>query len=87
MDLILLVDAYHEFSHPWEMMQSMVSAMKSGGRIVLVEYRAEDRTVPIRPLHKMTQDQVKKEMGVFGLQFVETLDFLPWQHMMVFSKP
>lgn len=86
-DLILLVDAYHEFSHPWEMMQSMVSAMKSGGRIVLLEYRAEDRTVPIRPLHKMTQDQVKKEMGVFGLQFVETLDFLPWQHMMVFSKP
>ncbi|MCP5358816.1 MAG: class I SAM-dependent methyltransferase [Pseudomonadales bacterium] len=86
-DLVLLVDAYHEFSHPWEMMQSMVSAMKSGGRIVLLEYRAEDPTVPIRPLHKMTQDQVKKEMGAFGLQFVETLDFLPWQHMMIFSKP
>lgn len=86
-DLVLLVDAYHEFSHPWEMMQSMVSAMKSGGRIVLLEYRAEDPTVPIRPLHKMTQDQVKKEMGAFGLQFEETLEFLPWQHMMIFSKP
>lgn len=85
-DLILLVDAYHEFSHPWEMMSSMVKAMKSGGRIVFLEYRAEDATVPIRPLHKMTQDQVKKEMAVFDLEFVETRNFLPWQHMMIFAK-
>lgn len=85
-DLVLLVDAYHEFSHPWEMMQSIVSALKPGGRVVLLEYREEDASVPIRPLHKMSQDQVKKEMAVFDLNFVETLDFLPWQHMMIFSK-
>lgn len=86
-DLVLLVDAYHEFSHPWEMMNSIVNGLKSGGRVVLLEYREEDATVPIRPLHKMSQDQVKAEMAVFDLNFVETLDFLPWQHMMIFSKP
>ncbi len=86
-DLVLLVDAYHEFSHPWEMMQSIVNGLKPGGRVVLLEYREEDATVPIRPLHKMSQEQVKKEMAVFDLNFVETLDFLPWQHMMIFSKP
>ncbi len=85
-DLVLLVDAYHEFSHPWEMMSSIVSALKPGGRVVFLEYRAEDQSVPIRPLHKMSQDQVKKEMAVFDLAFVETLDFLPWQHMMIFAK-
>ena len=86
-DVVLLVDAYHEFSHPWEMMQSIVSALKPGGRVVLLEYREEDASVPIRPHHKMSQAQVKKEMAVFDLNFVETLDFLPWQHMMIFSKP
>ncbi len=85
-DLVLLVDAYHEFSHPREMLQSMVSALKPGGRIVLLEYRAEDPTVPIKPLHKMTETQVVKEMSVFNLNWDETLDFLPWQHMMIFSK-
>lgn len=85
-DLVLLVDAYHEFSHPWEMMNSIVKALKPGGRVVLLEYREEDATVPIRPLHKMSQEQVKREMAVFDLNFVETLDFLPWQHMMIFSK-
>jgi len=85
-DLVLLVDAYHEFSHPWEMMQSIVEGLKSGGRVVLLEYRAEDSSIPIRPHHKMTQDQVKKEMAVFDLEFIETLDFLPWQHMMFFGK-
>jgi len=85
-DLVLLVDAYHEFSHPWEMMSSIVEGLKSGGRIVLLEYRAEDASIPIRPLHKMTQDQVKREMAVFDMEFIETLDFLPWQHMMFFAK-
>lgn len=85
-DLVLLVDAYHEFSHPWEMMSSIVEGLKSGGRVVLLEYRAEDARIPIRPLHKMTQDQVKAEMAVFDLEFIETLDFLPWQHMMFFAK-
>ncbi len=85
-DLVLLVDAYHEFSHPWEMMSSIVEGLKSGGRVVLLEYRAEDPRIPIRPLHKMTQDQVKREMAVFDMEFIETLDFLPWQHMMFFAK-
>lgn len=85
-DVALLVDAYHEFSHPREMLESIFNALKPGGRLILVEYRAEDDSVPIRPLHKMTQDQVKLEMSVFDLQFEETLDFLPWQHMMIFSK-
>ena len=85
-DVAFLVDAYHEFSHPYEMMASIFTALKPGGRLILVEYRGEDRNVPIRPLHKMTQAQVKREMDVFDLEFEETLDFLPWQHMMIFSK-
>jgi len=85
-DVAFLVDAYHEFSHPYEMMESIFTALKPGGRLILVEYRAEDRNVPIRPLHKMSQAQVKREMAVFDFEFEETLDFLPWQHMMIFSK-
>lgn len=86
-DAVLLVDAYHEFSHPFEMMQGIVNALKPGGRLFLIEYRAEDDTVPIRPLHKMSEEQVVMEMSVFGLQWDDNLDFLPWQHMFVFSKP
>lgn len=85
-DAVLLVDAYHEFSHPFEMMQSIYNALKPGGRLFLVEYRAEDDSVPIRPLHKMSEEQVVREMSVFGLNWDDTLDFLPWQHMFVFSK-
>jgi ubiquinone/menaquinone biosynthesis C-methylase UbiE len=86
-DAVLLVDAYHEFSHPFEMMQGIYDALKPGGRLFLVEYRAEDESVPIRPLHKMSVEQVVKEMSVFGMSWDDTLDFLPWQHMFVFSKP
>jgi ubiquinone/menaquinone biosynthesis C-methylase UbiE len=86
-DAVLLVDAYHEFSHPFEMMQGIYDALKPGGRLFLVEYRAEDDSVPIRPLHKMSVEQVVREMDVFGLILQETLDFLPWQHMFVFTKP
>ena len=86
-DLALFVDAYHEFSHPYEMMRSIHRALKPGGRAVLIEYRAEDPNVPIKPLHKMTETQAKKEMAAVGLEWVETLDFLPWQHFMVFEKP
>jgi len=85
-DVVLMVDAYHEFSHPWEMMRGIVDALKPGGRVILIEYRGEDASVPIRPLHKMTQEQVRREMAVFDLQWQETLDFLPWQHMMIFAK-
>lgn len=85
-DAAIMVDAYHEFSHPFEMINGLYNALLPGGRIFLLEYRGEDASVPIRPLHKMTQEQVIKEMGVFGLEWTETLDFLPWQHMMVFTK-
>lgn len=85
-DAALMVDAYHEFSHPFEMINGIYEALKPGGRIFLIEYRGEDPSVPIRPLHKMTEEQVVKEMSVFGLEWTDTLDFLPWQHMMIFTK-
>lgn len=85
-DAAIMVDAYHEFSHPFEMIDGINDALKVGGRIFLLEYRGEDDSVPIRPLHKMTEEQVVKEMGVFGLEWTDTLDFLPWQHMMIFTK-
>ena len=86
-DAAIMVDAYHEFSHPREMMRSLVRALRPGGRIFLLEYRAEDPKVPIKPLHKMTQAQAKKEMEAVGLRWQQTHDFLPWQHFMVFVKP
>ena len=85
-DAAIMVDAYHEFSHPFEMINGIYNALRPGGRIFLLEYRGEDDSVPIRPLHKMTEEQVVKEMSVFGLEWTETLDFLPWQHMMIFTK-
>ncbi len=85
-DAAIMVDAYHEFSHPYEMILGIYQALRPGGRIFLLEYRGEDASVPIRPLHKMTELQVVREMSVFGLDWTETLDFLPWQHMMVFTK-
>ena len=86
-DLILLVDVYHEFSYPREMGQAMVRALKPGGRIALIEYRGEDPKVPIRDLHKMTEAQAKKEMAVLGLRWVSTNSTsLPWQHAMIFAK-
>lgn len=86
-DLVLLVDAYHEFSHPREMMESVVEGLRPGGRVVLLEYRGEDPEVPIKPLHKMTVQQVRREMEAVGLEFVEVRDFLPIQHFLVFQKP
>ena len=86
-DCILIVDAYHEFSHPWEMARSIHRSLKPGGRLVLIEYRMEDPTVPIKRLHKMTQAQSKKEMEVSGLKWIETRDMLPRQHFMIFRKP
>ena len=85
-DLALMVDAYHEFSYPKEVMQGIVTALKPGGRVVLVEYRGENPFVMIKPLHKMTQNQVRKEMSAVGLLWVETKNILPQQHIMVFKK-
>ncbi len=86
-DLALMVDAYHEFAYPYEMMQHLVAALKPGGRVVLVEYRGENPLVLIKGLHKMTQRQVKKEMQAIGLVWQETQNFLPQQHLMIFQKP
>lgn len=84
-DLIVLVDVYHEFSHPVEMLTGMKSALKAGGQICLVEFRAEDDEVPIKPEHKMSKVQILKEMTANGLKLTREFDGLPWQHMMFFG--
>jgi precorrin-6B methylase 2 len=85
-DLILMVDVYHEFSHPFEMTQAMVASLKPGGRIVFVEFRLEDPNVPIKLVHKMSEKQVLREMSLFPLRHVKTHADLPWQHVIVFEK-
>jgi SAM-dependent methyltransferase len=85
-DAALMVDVYHEFSHPFEMMEGICRSLKPGGRVVFVEFRGEDPAVPIKPLHKMTEAQVKKEMSVHPLDWVETLRDLPRQHVIIFRK-
>jgi ubiquinone/menaquinone biosynthesis C-methylase UbiE len=88
LDLALMVDVYHEFAFPYEMMRGIARAMKPGGRVVFVEFRMEDPDVPIKLVHKMTQAQVKKEIGLpeFELKWKETIGTLPWQHVIVFEK-
>jgi len=86
-DLVLMVDAYHEFSHPLEMMRGVYRALRPGGRVVLIEYRLEDPEISIKRLHKMSQKQAKAEMAAAGFEWVETRDVLPRQHFMVFRKP
>jgi ubiquinone/menaquinone biosynthesis C-methylase UbiE len=85
-DLILMVDVYHELSYPHEMTDAMVKSLKPGGRLVFVEYRLEDPNVPIKLVHKMTEKQVKKEMAPFPVRHVETQAHLPWQHVIIFEK-
>lgn len=86
-DVVLMVDAYHEFEYPWEMMRAVVRALRPSGRVVLVEYRAEDPDLDVLPLHAMTEAQVRREMEAVGLEFVENRSFLPTQHFLVFRKP
>src|SRR4030095_14250623 len=86
-DVALMVDAYHEFDHPREMMQGIVRGLKPGGRVVLVEYRGEDPDVPIKPLHKMTEAERKKERAAVGWGHVKTREALPRQHVLIFQKP
>lgn len=86
-DWVLLVDAYHEFDHPREMLAGMRKGLRPGGKIIQVEFRGEDDNVPIKPLHKMTGAQAKKEMQASGMKYVETIKDLPWQHVMIFEKP
>jgi precorrin-6B methylase 2 len=86
-DLILLVDVYHEFSFPFEMTEKMVAALKPGGRLVFVEFKLEDEKVLIKLVHKMSERQVIKEMEVFPeLDHTKTIATLPWQHVIVFTK-
>jgi len=85
-DMMLLVDVYHEFSYPYEMALSMLSAIKPGGKLVLVEFRSEDPAVPIKKIHKMSVSQAIKEFKAAGFTFEKNIDNLPWQHCMVFKK-
>lgn len=87
-DLAIMVDVYHEFEYPWEMLKDISSALKPGGRLVFVEYRKEDPAVPIKEVHKMSQAQVRKEaeQPEFGLTWAETIHILPRQHVIVFQK-
>lgn len=86
-DLILMVDVYHEFNKPYEMAEAMVAALKPGGRLVFVEFRLEDEKVPIKLVHKMSERQVLKEMAEFPkLSHEKTVGSLPWQHVVVFRK-
>jgi ubiquinone/menaquinone biosynthesis C-methylase UbiE len=85
-DLILMVDVYHEFSHPYEMMRAICQALKPDGRVAFVEYRGEDPDVPIKLVHKMTEAQVRKEAAVHPLMWEETIKTLPRQHIILFRK-
>ncbi|MBW4601129.1 MAG: methyltransferase domain-containing protein [Calothrix sp. FI2-JRJ7] len=85
-DLAVMVDAYHEFEYPYEVMEGIAKALKPGGRVALVEYRGENPFIMIKGLHKMTQKQVKKEMQTVGLTWQETKNLLPQQHLMLFIK-
>ena len=86
-DLALMVDAYHEFEYPHEMMLHLRDALKPGGQVVLAEYRAESPLVLIKRLHKMSEKQVKREMRAVGLTWLKTDESLPQQHLLFFEKP
>ncbi len=86
-DIVLMVDVYHEIAFPYEVMTAIRKALKPGGRMVFIEYRKEDPKVPIKEVHKMSMEQLKKEMAVVGLDHVKTVDTLPRQHIAIFGKP
>ena len=83
---MLLVDVYHEFSHPEQMLAAIRASLKPTGRVALAEFRAEDPNVPIKPLHKMSKEQIMKEFPPNGFKLVEEFDKLPWQHLMFFER-
>jgi ubiquinone/menaquinone biosynthesis C-methylase UbiE len=86
-DAALLVDAYHEFSHPREMAEGILRGLKPGGRLYLVEYRAEKPDPRVPMLHRMTEQQARKELTAAGFEFIENRGLLPTQHLLVFRKP
>lgn len=85
-DKMLLVDVYHEFAYPYEMLRAMHTALKSDGRLYLVEFRGEDEAVPIKPIHKMMKDQALREFAASGFELERSWNGLPWQHLLVFRK-
>ncbi len=85
-DLVIMVDVYHELSYPHEMLQAIHESLKPEGKILLLEYKGEDPTINIKPLHKMTENQVKKELKANGFKFVKNGNFLPIQHFLIFEK-
>jgi ubiquinone/menaquinone biosynthesis C-methylase UbiE len=85
-DLVFCVDVYHEFSHPEQMLAEIRESLSPTGQIVLAEFRGEDLAVPIKPLHKMTKAQVKRELEPNGFTLVREFDQLPWQHLMFFGR-
>ena len=85
-DLAIMVDVYHELEFPYEMLESIVRGLKPGGRVAFVEYRGEDDSVPIKPLHKMTERQIRREAGRHALEWERTSRRLPWQHLVIFRK-
>ena len=86
-DWAIMVDAYHEFTYPKEMMQSIFTALKPGGKVVLLEYKGENPLVAIKPRHKMTQTQARAEVEAMGFKFLESKRVLPQQHVLIFQKP
>ena len=86
LDLVLLVDVYHEFSRPQEMLQSMRRSLKPDGRLVLVEYKKEDPAIPIRPDHKMNLNDIKTEVEAEGYKLDKVIDTLSRQHIVFFRK-
>jgi SAM-dependent methyltransferase len=85
-DLAVMVDVYHELAYPYEVMRSLIRALKPGGRVVLVEYRGEDPAVPIKTVHKMSEAQIRREMNALPLIWERTSERLPMQHIAVFRK-
>ncbi len=86
-DLIFIVDAYHEFSHPREMGEAMYRALRPGGQLIVVEDRAESKSRSSGRLHNMSEAQARKEITALGFRWLRTEDFLPQQHFLVFQKP
>ena len=85
-DLAIMVDVYHELAYPYEVLASIVRSLKPGGRVMFVEYRAEDPRVPIKALHKMSEAQIRREASAHPLDYERTINALPWQHVVVFRK-
>jgi ubiquinone/menaquinone biosynthesis C-methylase UbiE len=87
LDLVLLADVYHEFSRPQRMLDHIRDSLKTGGELVLLEFRKEDPSVPIRPEHKMSVEEVKAEVVPEGFEYDKVVDTMPWQHIIIFHKP